>query len=114
MEQLLPQVSSPEDMAKRDPLATQVWRAYARARETLPNGARMENLTWRMMHLNLKKAEDAAREAELGMEAQLSVSQEAPASAPESESAQTVTHERGRSKGKSRVVGFQDPNSPPA
>lgn len=54
-----------EALAKRDPLAAQVWKAYARAKETLPHGQRMENLTWRMMHLTMKKKEDAERAAAL-------------------------------------------------
>lgn len=52
-----------DSMAKKDPLAAQVWKAYARAKETLPHGQRMENLTWRMMHLTMKKKEDAERAA---------------------------------------------------
>ncbi|KAI9363244.1 hypothetical protein BD770DRAFT_469899 [Pilaira anomala] len=38
-----------------DPLATQVWRLYTKAKDTLPNGTRLENLTWRMMAMTLKK-----------------------------------------------------------
>ncbi|OZJ04667.1 hypothetical protein BZG36_02887 [Bifiguratus adelaidae] len=44
----------------KDPLAAQVWRLYTKAKDTLPNGARLENLTWRMMAMTLK----AKREAE--------------------------------------------------
>jgi GATA-binding protein len=85
-----PDVLSPEKMAKKDPLATQVWKAYARAKDVLPNGQRMENLTWRLMHLTLKKPDE-----------QLSPVKEAALQPEEAE------RERGRSKGKSRVVGFQ-------
>lgn len=46
---------SPEDMQKKDPLATQVWKLYTKQRGTLPNAERMENLTWRMMALTLKR-----------------------------------------------------------
>jgi GATA-binding protein len=46
---------SPEDMQKKDPLATQVWKLYSKQRGTLPNAERMENLTWRMMALTLRK-----------------------------------------------------------
>lgn len=42
-------------LAKQDPLATQVWRMYARDKASLPHAQRMENLTWRMMALALKK-----------------------------------------------------------
>lgn len=47
--------SSPGDMAKEDPLATQIWRYFAKTKQNLPNQERMENLTWRMMHVNLRK-----------------------------------------------------------
>jgi GATA-binding protein len=46
---------SPEDMQKKDPLATQVWKLYSKQKGTLPNAERMENLTWRMMALTLRK-----------------------------------------------------------
>lgn len=52
---------SPEDLAAADPLATHLWRLYAKAKAGLPNGARMENITWRMMGLKLNKQKaDAA------------------------------------------------------
>lgn len=47
--------NDPAALAQSDPLATQVWRMYAKQRETLPNAARMENLTWRMMAMNLRR-----------------------------------------------------------
>lgn len=43
---------------KKDPLASQVWRMYAQAKDSLPNGSRLENLTWRMMAMTLKKEGD--------------------------------------------------------
>ena len=46
-------------MAREDPLATQVWKMYARNKAALPHAQRMENLTWRMMTLALKKKEEA-------------------------------------------------------
>lgn len=100
---------SPEDAANKDPLAAQVWKAYARAREALPNGHRMENLTWRMMHLTLKKQEElaaaaAAKELQEHQARQLAQSQAALAS----QSSSNDGERRGRSKGKSRVVGFQN------
>jgi GATA-binding protein len=48
----------PEQLAKEDPLATQVWKMYARTKANLPHAQRMENLTWRMMALALKKKKD--------------------------------------------------------
>lgn len=60
----------PDEMTKKDPLATQVWKMYAKQRSQLPNGARMENLTWRMMAMTLrKKKEHEAAEAKLAQEA---------------------------------------------
>jgi len=56
----------PEKLAKDDPLATQVWRMYARTKANLPHAQRMENLTWRMMALALKKKKD--EEAKQGTE----------------------------------------------
>ena len=45
-----PPAESAEDLAKDDPLATQLWKFYAKAKakSTLPNAHRMENLSWRM------------------------------------------------------------------
>ena len=61
--------ADPEQMAKEDPLATQVWRMYARQKATLPHAQRMENLTWRMMALALKKKkEDEGKERERARE----------------------------------------------
>ncbi|KAK3334905.1 nitrogen catabolic enzyme regulatory protein [Neurospora tetraspora] len=40
---------SPDEMQKQDPLATQVWKYFAKTKLALPNQERMENLTWRMM-----------------------------------------------------------------
>lgn len=58
---------SPEDLAAKDPLATHLWRLYAKAKAGLPNGARMENITWRMMSLKLNKQKaDAASAANAG------------------------------------------------
>lgn len=48
----------PDRLAKEDPLATQVWRMYTRTKANLPHAHRMENLTWRMMALALKKKKD--------------------------------------------------------
>ncbi|EPB82742.1 GATA-binding protein, other eukaryote [Mucor circinelloides 1006PhL] len=53
----------PEDETKKDPLASRVWRMYTKAKDTLPNGSRMENLTWRMMAMTLTKKKLAEQEA---------------------------------------------------
>lgn len=46
---------SPEEMQRQDPIAIQVWRFFADTKTSLPQKDRMENLTWRMMHLELRK-----------------------------------------------------------
>ncbi|WVQ80627.1 hypothetical protein IAT38_002732 [Cryptococcus sp. DSM 104549] len=116
----LPEVGSPEQMARKDPLATQVWKAYARARDTLPNGTRMENLTWRMMHLTLKKkeAEEAAAAAAAAKEAEDAENERQRLEAEEQAAREAATaalgpveERRGRTKGKSRIVGFAGANS---
>ena len=48
---------SAEEMQKQDPLGTQIWKLYSKTKTRLPNQERMENLTWRMMALNLKRRE---------------------------------------------------------
>ncbi|KAF1916754.1 area protein [Ampelomyces quisqualis] len=52
-----PHVESPEQLQKDDPLGTQIWKLYSRAKTQLPNAERMENLTWRLMSVNLRRAE---------------------------------------------------------
>ena len=48
---------SPEVLQKQDPLAAQIWRLYTRTKSQLPNQERMENLTWRMMAMSLRRKE---------------------------------------------------------
>jgi hypothetical protein len=56
---LFPDNDRPMDQAdkdkKKDPLSSQVWRMYTNAKDSLPNSSRLENLTWRMMAMTLKK-----------------------------------------------------------
>jgi GATA-binding protein len=90
-----------DQLAKNDPLTTQVWKMYSRTRAMLPHAQRMENLSWRMMALALKKKkEDDDAKA---------------TSSSSSRSLKTPTtdsdeNERGRridkGKAKVRVVGF--------
>lgn len=44
-----------DEMQKKDPLATQIWKLYSKTKTQLPNQERMENLTWRMMAMSLKR-----------------------------------------------------------
>ncbi|MCJ1476118.1 hypothetical protein MMC13_004783 [Lambiella insularis] len=48
----------PDELQKKDPLATQIWKLYKQTKTQLPNQERMENLTWRMMAMNLKKRKE--------------------------------------------------------
>ena len=50
-------VDTPDEMQKKDPLATQIWKLYSRTKTRLPNQERMENLTWRMMAMSLRRRE---------------------------------------------------------
>lgn len=50
-------LGSPEEMQRKDPLATQIWKLYSKTKTQLPNAERMENLTWRMMSMNLRRKE---------------------------------------------------------
>ncbi|EMD37831.1 hypothetical protein CERSUDRAFT_114478 [Gelatoporia subvermispora B] len=104
--------ADPEKLAKEDPLATQVWKMYARTKATLPHAQRMENLTWRMMALALKKKkedEDKARSMEQKASETTPDIKSEPAASPAPTSISEGT-QRGRTidKGKARVevVGF--------
>lgn len=100
-------------MAKEDPLATQVWKMYARQKAQLPHAQRMENLTWRMMALALKKKKDEEARLNADLTNELpgtpDVSPDQPSSNGTPE-ARNETGERGRriDKGKARVrvLGF--------
>ncbi|KAI5804914.1 major nitrogen regulator element [Geopyxis carbonaria] len=70
---------SPEDMQKKDPLATQVWKLYSKQKGTLPNAERMENLTWRMMALTMRK-ERAAKASQKKLENRSDITQSLPPS----------------------------------
>lgn len=114
----------PGQLAREDPLATQVWKMYARTKATLPHAQRMENLTWRMMALALKKKKEedeeaAAREkqkqgaAPTATEPTTEASQHPNGLEVEPEAARD-SDERGRridkGKAKVRVVGFDGTN----
>jgi hypothetical protein len=108
----------PESLAKEDPLATQVWKMYARTKANLPHAQRMENLTWRMMALALKKKKDdemkqGGQGSELDQAAVHVKEEVASDAAPllnEGKKEASIGEERGRriDKGKAKVsvVGF--------
>ncbi|KAI0695521.1 hypothetical protein BC835DRAFT_943552 [Cytidiella melzeri] len=106
----------PEKLAKEDPLATQVWRMYAKTKANLPHGQRMENLTWRMMALALKKKkedEERIKIEQTGEDTPLLSAAEMSFSSSGLLGDKTGDdNERGRSKGKTkvRVVGFDGAN----
>ncbi|KAI9835793.1 MAG: hypothetical protein M1838_005221 [Thelocarpon superellum] len=50
-------LDSPAEMQKKDPLAAQIWKLYSRTKTQLPNQERVENLTWRMMAMSLRRRE---------------------------------------------------------
>ena len=50
---------NPADLQKDDPLGTSIWKLYSRAKSEIPNQQRMENLTWRMMSMNMRKKREA-------------------------------------------------------
>lgn len=50
-------LGDPQEMQKKDPLGIQIWKLYSRTKSQLPNQERMDNLTWRMMSMNLKRRE---------------------------------------------------------
>ena len=51
------EVPSPEEMQKNDPLGAQMWKLYHKTKGQLPNSERLENLTWRMMSMKLRRKE---------------------------------------------------------
>ncbi|KAK5127701.1 hypothetical protein LTR08_004328 [Meristemomyces frigidus] len=53
----IPELPSPEEMQKKDPLGAQIWKLYHKTRGQLPNSERLENLTWRMMSMKLRRKE---------------------------------------------------------
>ncbi|GAA5833468.1 hypothetical protein JCM9279_001534 [Rhodotorula babjevae] len=57
---------SAEVLSRKDPIAAQVWRMFHKAKNTMPNGARMENLTWRLMSMTLKKRREDSAAASAG------------------------------------------------
>ncbi|KAJ3474517.1 hypothetical protein NLI96_g12413 [Meripilus lineatus] len=119
---LIGDTTDPEQMAKEDPLATQVWKMYARTKANLPHAQRMENLTWRMMALALKKKKEDEEKGKNGE--QKPKQEEDSADRPDASSARPPgvskepegeeEEERGRTidKGKARVkvVGFDGAN----
>ncbi|GAA6000016.1 hypothetical protein JCM10207_006014 [Rhodosporidiobolus poonsookiae] len=62
-----------ELLSRKDPIAAQVWRMFHKAKNTQANGARMENLTWRLMSMTLRKRREDSAFAAGGVSAASSV-----------------------------------------
>jgi len=50
-------LDSPEQLQAQDPLGAQLWKLFSSTKAQLPNSDRFLNITWRMMHMNLKRLE---------------------------------------------------------
>ncbi|TFY77446.1 hypothetical protein EWM64_g6568, partial [Hericium alpestre] len=99
-------IFDPKRLQKEDPLATQVWKMYARTKANLPHAQRMENLTWRMMALALKKKKDEEAEG-----AKAAVKTEGEEGEGDKEDSEGDTRGRRVDKGKTvSVVGFDGKN----
>ncbi|KAI0010451.1 hypothetical protein F4779DRAFT_577585 [Xylariaceae sp. FL0662B] len=76
-----------EQMQHNDPLAIQIWRFFRNTKQSLPCQERMENLTWRLMHVGLRR-----RRQEKGVHVAAATSAAAAATAPrETGNAATTT-----------------------
>lgn len=52
----------PDEMQKNDPLGTHMWKIVSKVKTQIANHERMENMTWRLMAMSLKKkGEEQAR-----------------------------------------------------
>lgn len=52
----------PDEMQKNDPLGTHMWKIISKVKTQITNHERMENMTWRLMAMSLKKkGEEQAR-----------------------------------------------------
>ncbi|KAI1077843.1 hypothetical protein F5B20DRAFT_592585 [Whalleya microplaca] len=51
-----------EQSRQHDPLAIQIWRFFSKTKQSLPCQERMENLTWRLMHMESQKRRQGQEE----------------------------------------------------
>ncbi|EKG21944.1 hypothetical protein MPH_00865 [Macrophomina phaseolina MS6] len=56
--------SNLEEHQREDPLGVDMWKFY-RKQSRLPDAGRMENMTWRMMAINLRKAQQQSQRSAL-------------------------------------------------
>lgn len=72
------------EMQKNDPIGASLWLFFAKAKMMLPQQQRMENLSWRKMHMNLRKSQREAekqRGCQLGPQSDVSAPSRIPAEA---------------------------------
>ena len=70
------ELDNTDEMQKKDPLATQIWKLYSKTKKTLPNQERLENLTWRMMAMNLRKRRQEEENARYEVDESVSFKEE--------------------------------------
>lgn len=54
-------MDSPEEMQKMDPFCIEIWKFFSKTKSQLPNKERMDNISWRMMSMNIKKEQQRSR-----------------------------------------------------
>lgn len=103
-----------EEQNRKDPLATKVWKMYAQQKAQLANASRMENITWRMMAMTLRKKKEQERQeaaaASLTHSGRVSPSKRDESSPPAgSRSAEQPSSRRssGSQKGPSNYAGAE-------
>ncbi|ESZ98449.1 hypothetical protein SBOR_1111 [Sclerotinia borealis F-4128] len=69
------ELDNTDEMQKKDPLATQIWKLYSKTKKNLPNQERLENLTWRMMAMNLRKRKQEENARSSRQDHQIQISQ---------------------------------------
>ena len=110
-----PDLKTSELDPKIDHVEIQIWKQYARDKGTLPHSQRMENITWRLTALKLKKKkkeEEEVRASGKTVDRPVAFKQEpnATTGVPPEPGADDIERGRGRDKVKNRVVGFDGVN----
>lgn len=109
-----PDLKASELDPKIEHVEIQIWKRYARDKGTLPHSQRMENITWRLTALKLKKrkGEEDAKASGKAVDHAVALKQEpnATTGVPPEPVADDIERGRGRDKVKNRVVGFDGVN----
>ncbi|KZO93411.1 hypothetical protein CALVIDRAFT_257748 [Calocera viscosa TUFC12733] len=90
--------NSDNDNPENDPLATKVWKLYAREKGSIKHAQRMENLTWRMMALKLKKKEAEEKALLQAQQAQAAEEARSPAAVDKGRSAGVGAKGKGKDR----------------